>query len=182
MAGKGYGSRLTKDGDVAFESDAWNIADGFVKLKILRLMIQLDKYETMSQYGIEELGEEIYFPPNEIAKRRKDALYRFCSTLKQLLGNVKFAIRKTDDSFIIDISKRIANVEQYLPDIITSKQNMITKEVELTINEEHFNTCFNILQNIKEEINTPLNKAGLIFKQSDEVDLETMMQDIIEGG
>jgi hypothetical protein len=181
MASK-FQSKITKEGDVEYSTEKWNVADAFMKLKVLRLLILLDKYETMSQYGVEELGEEIYFSQNDIARRRKDALYRFCSTIKQLLGNVKFAIKKRDSSQMTDIQKRIMNVEQYLPDTITSKQDMVKKEVELRINEEHFNTCFDILQKIKEETNILLDKSGLIFKENDEVDLDTMMQEIIEGG
>jgi len=182
MISKKFQSKITKEGDVEYATEKWNVADAFMKIKVLRLLVLLDRYETMSQYGTEELGEEIFFSSNDIAKRRKDALYRLCSTLKQLLGNVSFAIKKRDDVFIKDVVKRIINVENFLSDILTSKQNMITKELELTINEDHFNTCFNILRNIKEQTTILLDKSGLIFRESDEVNLDAIMQEIIEGG
>lgn len=182
MAKKDYGSKLTKEGDVEFTTEAWNTAEGFVKLKILRLLIQLDKYETLSQYGVEEIGDEAFYSPNDIAKRRKDSMYRFCSCLRQLLSNTKFALKKQDIIFVDAIMNRVSNVEKFIPDLITSKANMITQEIEILINEDHFSTCFGILQRIKEEINTPLNKAGLIFKESDEMDIDAIMRDIVTGG
>lgn len=184
MAGKNYSGGSKTDGSDALSlgSETWNTADGFVKIKILRLLIALDRYETMSQFGVDELGEEVYFTPNDIAKRRRDALFRFSSTLRQLLGNVRFALKKGDVIGVNEFLSRIKNVENYLPDIMTSKENMVTKEIEIQINEDHFNTCFGILQNIKEEINFPINQAGLIFKTTDEVDLDAIMNEIIESG
>lgn len=164
------------------ESEAWNVASAFMQVKVLKLLIYLDKYETIAQYGVEEIGDEIYFSANDISKRRKDALYRLSSTLKQLLGNVRFALKKKDVDPVNEFMERITNVEKYFDDVLSVKENMVTKEVEISINEGHFNVCFGILQNIKEEINFPLNKAGLIFKASEEVDLEAIKQEIIEGG
>lgn len=179
---KKFDSKMTKDGDVEYSSDAWNVADSFMKLKVLRLLILLDKYETISQYGVEEMEEKMMFSDNDIALKRKDGLNRFASTLRQLIGNVKFSIRKEDRPRIIDMEARIMTVENFLEDILNSKQNMITHENEMRINESHFQTCFRILRDIKVDINVPLNKAGLIFKQSEEVDLDAMMNQIISGG
>lgn len=180
MAGKNYGAISDKYSDP--ESESWNVASAFMQLKVLKLLILLDKYETISQFGVDELGEEIYFTPNDIAKRRRDGLFRFSSTLRQLLGNVRFAMKKGDVDGVNEFMSRIQNVENYFSDVMTSKENMVTREIEISINEDHFNTCFGVLQNIKEEINFPLNKAGLIFKASDEVDLDAIMQDIVESG
>jgi len=168
--------------DLSVGSEAWNIANSYVKAKILRQLILLDMYEDIAQYGVVEMEEERMYSANDIAKRRKDGLMRFISTLKQLLGNVRFALRKGDVQGINEFFERIKNVEQYLEGITTTKENMITREIEIKINEEHFNTCFGVLQNIKDEINFPINKAGLIFKSSEEVDLDKLMMDIVEGG
>jgi len=39
-----------------------------------------------------------------------------------------------------------------------------------------------ILSDVKEKLNTPLNNAGLIFRPSEEVDLDKIMGNIIESG
>ncbi len=46
-------------GDITLGSDAWNVADGYTKIKILRLLIQLDRYDTIAQFGTEEFDEDL---------------------------------------------------------------------------------------------------------------------------
>jgi len=38
------------------------------------------------------------------------------------------------------------------------------------------------LQDVKDKLNTPLNNAGLIFRPTEEVDLDKIMAEIVEGG
>ena len=59
--------------------------------------------------------------------------------------------------------------------------NDVTKETELRINEDHFIKCFDILRAIKDELNFPINRAGLIFKASDTMDIDEIMKSIEEG-
>ena len=78
-------------------SDAWNVADGYTKLKILSQLIMLDRWDTISQFGTEEIDEDAPYNSNQIKKRRVEALQRFHSTIKQLLGNVLFALPRVND-------------------------------------------------------------------------------------
>jgi len=41
-------------GEINAGSDAWNVADGYTKLKILRQLIMLDRWDTIAQFGTEE--------------------------------------------------------------------------------------------------------------------------------
>lgn len=168
------------EGVITLGQQAWNIADGFTKIKILKLLIELDLYETIAFFGKQNFDDQI--PPEQISQKRVEGLERVVFILKQLIGNCRFSIEKEHEDLINSFYTRLSNVEKHLDGIADFTRNDVTKEDELTINEEHFRKCFDICRNIKDEINFPLNASGLIFRQSEEMDLDKIMNDIIEGG
>lgn len=178
---KKEGQNNTVDQTFSLGSQAWNVADGYTKIKILRHLILLDRYENIAIYGSEDI-EEFILEEQLIAQRRTEALSRFLTTLKQLLGNVKFALKKEDRPEITIFLKKISEVEEVIDGVKTVETNMITHETVITIEEKHFKKCLSILQRIKDEINFPINNANLIFRGSDEIDLDKIMTEITEGG
>ena len=168
--------------DISLSSEAWNVAEGYTKIKILRLLILLDKYDTIAQFGTEEVDQDIMLNENQLAKRRIEAISRFISVMKQLMGNVRFALRRGDIKKITDYTRRINQVEEVAEGIFSVSTNDLTKEEEVIIDEEHFRICLKVLQSVKDELNFQINSAGLIFKVSDEMDLDKIMGDIVSGG
>lgn len=182
MAKKGV--RLTGDnqeGMVSLGTDAWNSAEGYSKIKILRLLVLLDKYEDIALYGTSDIDDFIN-DPSGISQRREEGLRRFLTTMRQLLGNCKFAIKKENRSKIDKFMKDIQFVEDRLSGISSYESNFVTGEVNYKINEEYFSKCYNILRVIKDELNIPINASGLIFRENEEIDLDKIMNDIISGG
>jgi len=173
---------VAEGGDISLGSDAWNVADGYTKIKILRLLIQLDRYDTIAQFGTEEFDEDYAFDQNYLNKRRCEAMERFISALRQLLGNVYFALRKEDFDGVNSDLKRVKQLQKFLPDLYSTKTDEVSKELLFEVNEKLFNAMLLILQEIKDKINTPLNKAGLIFRPTEEIDLDKIMAEIIDGG
>jgi len=169
-------------GDITLGSDAWNVADGFTKLKILRQLIMLDRWDTIAQFGTEEIDEDNYINDNQIRKRRIEALQRFHSTIKQLLGNVMFAIRSDDLEKVKVMLDRVKTVEEFIQKSYSLKEDAVSHDDSFEINEDLFKKILEILQDVKDKLNTPLNSAGLIFRPSEEVDLDKIMSEIIEGG
>jgi len=167
--------------DIPLGTDAWNVADGYSKLKILKHLIYLDRWETISEFGSEEIDEANLMTEKQIQKRRVEALQRFYSALKQLMGNVKFALKKTDQKVIDDLMKRLDVVEEYIHKIYSVDEDDLDGEV-FEINEELFLKIRKILKDIKDQLNTPLNNAGLIFKNTEEINLDKIMEDIVQGG
>lgn len=162
-------------------TQAWNIADGFTKIKILRLLIQLDLDEETAMFGRKDDTEMV--DPYNFPQKRVEGFNKMLFHLDQLIGNCRFSIEKGDDEKTISgMIARIRNVEDVSDGIATITRNDVTKEEEIMINELHFKTCFDILRNVKDELNFPINRAGLIFRQSDEMDLDKIMNEIIEGG
>lgn len=166
---------------ISLGTQAWNIADGFTKIKILRLLIELDLHETIAMFGKKDMDEPI--DENMIAYRRVEGFERMLFSLRMLIGNCRFSIEKgADEKTIAGMIERIDLVETFADGIASKFVNDVTKEEELRINEDHFRKCFDVLRNIKDELNFPINRAGLIFRQSDEMDLDKIMNDIVEGG
>lgn len=169
-------------GDISLGTDNWNVADGYTKLKILRQLILLDRFDTISQFGTEDIGEDLPFNDNMINQRRVEALQRFHSTLKQLLGNVLFALKKEDKEVVKTYIDRMKTVDGFLGKTFERREDLITHEELFEIDEDLFKKILDILQDIKDSMNTPLNNANLIFRASEEVDLDKIMNEIAEGG
>jgi len=55
-------------GEINAGSDAWNVADGYTKLKILRQLIMLDRWDTIAQFGTEEIDEDVSYSDNQLKK------------------------------------------------------------------------------------------------------------------
>ena len=169
------------EGVLSLGTQAWNIADGYTKIKILRLLIQIDVDEEIAMFGRKDDGEDI--PREMINQRRVESFEKMIFHLRQLIGNCRFSIEKGEDEKIVQgFSERLNNVEEVANGISDWKVNDVTKEDTLIINYVHFRKCFDILRSIKDELNFPINRAGLIFRQSDEIDLDKIMQDIEQGG
>lgn len=171
--GKASGEKVTSVG-----SEAWNIADGYTKIKILRLLIELDLHETIAKFGRKDQEEAT----ENIAEKRIEAINRLVFSLKQLIGNCKFSINKKNMFVMENLLTRIRAVENVLGGIYYENFNEVTKQRAIIINESHFNLCLDILRQIKDELNIPINEAGLIFKNTDDIDIDSMMKTIIEGG
>lgn len=181
MVFKSTGLGASGEGVISIGTQAWNIADGYTKIKILRLIIQLDLDEEIAMFGKKDEGMEI--PYDQLSSKRVEAFGKYIFHLKQLIGNCRFAIERGHDEKVIDaLMGRVENVEEVENGIADYFINDVTKESELKINETHFKKCIDILRNIKDELNFPINRAGLIFRQGEELDLDAIMRGIEEGG
>ena len=139
MAGKGG----DYSGDITLGSDTWNVADGFTKLKILRQLVMLDQWETISQFGGEEFDGDLNMNDNQIKKRRVEGLQRFHATLRQLIGNVMFALKSEDKKKIKMMGERIDNVKEFLGEVYEMREDDITHE-EVAVIPIHINHLNNI--------------------------------------
>lgn len=154
---------MAKDGDISMGTDNWNVAKGYTHLKILQPIHMLDRLEIISQFGTEEIGEDISYDDNSINRRRVEALQRFHATLKQLLGNCLFALKKEDQTIVKSYIDRMKTVSEYIGDTYDTKEGDQINDQVFVINETLFKKIFEILQDIKDGINTQLNNANLIL-------------------
>ena len=176
---------MTKGGsksDISVGTEAWNVADGFTKLKILKNLVFMDRYELVALYGSEEMDYEP-ISSNELNKRRVNGIQRMASCLRLVLGNVKFAITKKEYKDELNIYfKRWKQVDEVLSETYYVSNNFVNNTSEIKINEDLFKGCLDILREVKDDLNIPLNYSGLIFRENEEVDLDKIENDIVYGG
>jgi len=173
--------RASGEDAVGLGTQAWNIADGFTKIKILRLIIQLDLDEEIAMFGRKDDFDQT--PQEQIPYKRVEAFDKIIFHLKQLIGNCIFAVDKgvVDEKIINQLLERIDNVDAVGDGIADNFVNDVTKEEELKINEKHFKKCFDTLRAIKNEVNFPINRAGLIFRTGETLNLDEIMRGIEQG-
>jgi hypothetical protein len=156
----------------------WNTAEGFSKLNVLRLLVETNLYEILARFGRQNLEEEL--PPQVMANRRLEAIERFVFILNQIITNTTFAIKdRSDKDIMLRLKGRIDRVEESLDGIYLDVSNDVTKEYETKINEKHFRLCLNILSDIKQDLFGVLNRASLIYRASEETDLDAIMNSIM---
>jgi len=171
-----------KKGDetVGLGTEAWNNADAFSKIKILRLLILLDLDEEIAMFGRKDDLDRVEY--EDIPYKRVEGFEKFIFHLRQLIGNCKFSIEKGyDEKIISQIEERIDQVDAVGDGIASQFYNDVTKENSMKINEAHFKKCLNVLRSVKDELNFPLNRASLIFRQGTELNLDEIMRSIEDG-
>lgn len=169
-------------GESVFESGSttWNIADGFTKINVLKILIEINLFEILAKFGKQDVEQQVF--PSEIPYRRVDGFDRMLFALRQLMSNCMFAIKDKKDKEIAQlIVDRIDNVEKFADGIANETHNSVTKENELIINEEHFRKCLDTLTQLKQEVHFLLDRAGLIFRHDEGMDLDDIMNSIIDG-
>lgn len=180
MAGVASIGQASGENVLSLGQQAWNISDGYTKIKILSLTIEIDVYEKVAMFGKQYQEEDIH--PDNIPSRRAEALERVLFDLRQLIGNCRFSIDKKKDEIVVGaLMQRLDMVERHMVNAWQVFEDFVRGETKIQINEPHFRLCFDILRNIKDELNFPMNRNGLIFRQSDEIDLDKIMHDIAEG-
>lgn len=176
---------MAEKGDaVNIGTEAWNVADGYVKLKILKQLVLCDKLEIIALYGSEDIDDMQInpVPPEMVPHRRVEALTRLKDNIVQLISNVKFAIKKEDEDKFEALRGRVNLIEEMLDAICYMAEDQVSHNKQLVINENWFRKMLNEMQEIKENINFPINNAGLIFRKSDEMNFDELLRDIAEGG
>lgn len=174
---------MKKDNEILTGDAIWNISSGYVNLKLLKPIYELDELEFISKFGSKDFEEHYEYPTNFISQRRKDALFRLKDKLKQIIANVSFEIKRNSDKELLEILRlRILDIEKYIQGTYRMTHNQVNHTDTLIINEEFFNYILDELLDVKEKLNIPINNANLIFRSSDEVNLQDIIDGIVEGG
>lgn len=172
------GQKASGESVIQGETTTWNIADGFTKINVLKILIEINMYEEIARFGYRN-GEEIQ--QVEVPYKRVEGFDRLMFALRQIMSNCMFQIEKDDKPKIQKLIERVDFVESLSDAISTTIKNDVTKEEELKINEKHFRNCLDILTQIKEDLNFLLNNAGLIFRKGEETNIDEFMKSVYEG-
>lgn len=155
----------------------WNVAFDYIKFKVSKLLIELDEYQEISQYGTASIIEEFVVGESDKDIAKIKGIYRFHSTLMMLIENTFFAIKKDNDKEIMKKHYRdLKRIKPLLQEVKLRK--MINGRMRESIDEEVFNKILDMLIEIKSKINIPLNNSDLIFNSVEDFDPDKMKFDI----
>lgn len=178
---------FSKTGSIESEgTDTWNVAADFSKLKIMKPLYFLDEYEVIATFGTSDIIEDFTVDEKSKTFARIKALERFVKMLQMVLGNSKFAVKPADRPGMETYLKQVKEIKDLLPMVQSRIVNQKTKTFELRIKEDAFTKLLDVLISIKNEINEPLNRANLIFRERDETSPDELknrlMKEMTEGG
>jgi uncharacterized protein Yka (UPF0111/DUF47 family) len=179
MGFNSLGQNASGEGIFKGDTETWNVADGFTKINVLKILIEINLYELIAEFGRQ--NEKEILTPSEIVENRIFAFNRMKFAIKQVTSNCMFKIEQKDRTRVSEMMERIKKVEKVADGIYKSYYNHVTKEEKIIINEEHFKKCLEVLSDIKEKLFSILNRAGLIFRKGEETDLEDFMKSVYEG-
>lgn len=169
-------------GDVTLGTDAWNVADRFTRTQVMDVLEEIKELLKISQFGTSYIDEDTLYTPYQIKKRRMESLERTIFTIGILIEGTEFAIKKQDKPTYERWEEKLDFYSSLIPKLYRQEEGDNLNDDLFEIDEIKFIKILKSLRKIRKEIFYPLNRAGLIFRQSEEVDLDKIKKGIIEGG
>ena len=173
---------MAKSEEYQSESDTWNVAKGYVNLKILLPLVECDKLIRICMFGAEQIEQSVILDPITKTYFRLESIKRLVNELKLTIENTNAFLKKNGIETIEDLRDCLEEVEKVMSGIEEEISDDRTHTTIIQINEKHFNLVLGYLRDIKEEIVKPLNQSNLIFPSSDEFDLDKLKEQLIYGG
>jgi len=163
-------------------TEAWNVAQGYTHLKILKPLVEMDKLVKIAIYGCEHIEESFQMSDDIKVQYRIEAMNRLIDVLLETIENTDFVMSKDTKEHLDELEKRVIDVKKVIAAIQIKNTDQRTHTQVIRINEDHFYTCLDELRSIKKSLPKPLNKKHLIFPGSEELDLEAFKNELIYGG
>jgi len=164
------------------ESEVWNNAKGFSTYHVLFPLIECRKLTKVCLFGVEEIGQEGGLPLSIINQNKVNAMNRLHQELTQICDDVSFVMDLKTGSMIQKLQVRLQNIEKVIGAISRNTTDDRNGQTEIILNWNHFNNVFAELRSVLADIKKPLNMKNLIFPASDEIDMDKIKQEIIDGG
>jgi len=155
------------------ESGNWNVADQYVKNKIMKPLNLCDYYEDVAYFGYESIAEQLInysVPSNDVIKIQ--AMERLIKELIRLIRNSKFALKiKGTRDEALKYQKQLELILPVIPNLMKTNHNRINHtKISKIKNTKLFEDLLDKVSEIKSKINEPLNKNHLIFTDREEFD------------
>lgn len=170
------------DSEIPMQSETWNNAKGFSTYHVLFPLIECRKLVKICLFGVEEIEQQGAFSPQQINDNKINAINRLLQELMQLVEDNAFVMDTKTKEIMDKLKKRLGKVEEVIDGISRVSIDQRIGQKQTILNEKHFKLCLNELRSVLSEIKKPLNIKNLIFPASDELDLDKIKQEIIEGG
>lgn len=162
------------------ESGKWNLAKDYSEKKIMRYLAEADEFELIASFGSRNFSEEMY---NVVNSMPEDALKirgfrRLIKTLQLLISNSMFALKTAGKTQFEEYQKDLKKIDSLTSSLYSNKINQVTRTSILKINEENYNKVLGFVLKIKENLNSSLLDAGLIYINRDNFDPKSIKDEL----
>lgn len=176
------GFQSVEEGGVHTGTEAWNIAQYFTGFSIALPLKELNDLEDIARFGTLKMDEDLVMSADQVSKRRAEAVKRYWQKLKQILIDTVFKVKKEDKEDALKIFNWVLEATKYLDALTSVDEDHVTHEKQLVVNEGLLVLVLDALVKRKKDYLFILDRTGLIFKEMEEVDLEKMANDFVNGG
>lgn len=163
------------------ETESWNVAKYFTTFYIALPLKELNELELVARFGSLRIDEDLMYTDDEITKRRTEAIKRYWVVLKQLVNDTKFKIKK-ENKITVEIILHKLNDMRNLFDGMIELSSPNPNEYGLRLNEPFAEQMIDFLTGVKTNYLYVLDKTGLLFKLSDELDFTKVENEFTQGG
>lgn len=179
---KKRGFHPVEEGGVHTGTEAWNIAQYFTGYSIALPLKELNELEDVARFGSLKLDEEILMSDDQYDKRRAEALKRYWQKLKQIVSDTLFKVKVQDRDEAERTLEWLENIPAFFDGLLYLKGDTVNHDDKIAVNEEFLTVLLDLIVKKKQKYLYILDRAGLIFRESDEVDLDKMTNEFIHGG
>jgi hypothetical protein len=172
----------SQSSDSLSDTEAWNIAQFFTIYSIAVPLKDMNELEMVARFGSAKIQTDIPLSLSEKSLRREDALKRYWQLLFQLVSDTLFKAKKHHKNKAEELYKYLQTVPKYFDKLTKEITDEVTHEEIVVINERLFDALLNDLVDRKHKYISVLNQAGLIFRESDTINLEDITREFIQGG
>jgi len=176
------GFQPVEEGSVHTGTEAWNIAQYFTGYSIALPLKDLNELEDIARFGSLRMDEEIEMTDDLVDKRRAEAVKRYWQKLKQIMLDTMFKVKKSDKEKARDLFDWIINVPKYFDRLLNLEIDNVSHNNIIKVNEQFLTKLLDALVERKRQYLFILDATGLIFREVDEVDLDKLTSEFVNGG
>lgn len=179
---KKSGFKHFDEGGVHTGTEAWNIAQYYTGYAIAFPLKELNELEDIARFGSVRIDEDLLLGDDQLDKRRADAVKRYWGKLKQIVADTLFKVKHKDKEEAQNIHAYLMGLPKFFDGLLSIKTNSLDHEDQIEVNEEFLIKMIDKLVEKKQEYLYILDRAGLIFREVDEVNLDSLINEFVHGG
>lgn len=171
------------------QSGNWNVAKPYTTEKILKWLVQIDYFQTISIFGYSNIESDVFIKDKNLQNTsRLHALKRLIHSIISLIRNTKFAIsgsesegkeKVTHKDKFDTYTERLLKIEKHIY-LLRLEKKRGQRIIELNINEKFFEKIMEEINSIIDNVQFILNKNDLIFTHTEEYDPKKIKEGLKE--
>lgn len=158
------------------QSSNWNVAKPYTTELILKWLVKIDEYRSLSTFGYSDLYNDVFMGNDNLKNTaRLHSLKRLIQAVVSLIRTTKFAVKKDARIKFGKYRERLLKIEKFISKLRVEKKRG-NKIIELTIREDFFERILEEIDLMIDDINVKLNESDLIFTHTEEYDPKKIKQ------